>query len=130
MAKIFADSNGTIIAFSINVEFDKQYYSLGGPIGTSFTIDIDETQNLALMEDIQKNTSSYAAPLGVLNKNSTPVTIAPASTFYTILSSLSTFTETQLQAAVNSLWNGTATATQQQKSIAFILIKLRFSGLL
>jgi hypothetical protein len=130
MADIRALPNGTIL--QVLTAFDA---ARTPDPAASISLDVDDLANAALLSDIQTNGAAYSLMLfGVsaqLQKHGVPVPIAAASALYSIQSAiLAGVPESMLEAAIVALWNGTATAAQQQKALAYCLLKLHQSGVI
>ena len=104
------------------------------PLGV-LSIDFDGSTNAALLADLAANPNSYsmasASGVTTLHKNGAPVVITAASAPYSLQSAILTGVPiATLQTAIVALWNGTATAQQQQKALAYCLLKLHQAGII
>lgn len=130
MAVVYADLNGKLLGFATTLEQQETLYPTI-PSGTQFTVSFDELTNAAVVQDMALNLAPYTAPAGVLNKSGVPVVIAAASALFTLESAIETGVPVPtLEAAIVSLWNGTATTAQTQKALAYCLLKLHRAGLI
>jgi hypothetical protein len=97
-------------------------------------VDFDEITNAALVVDIQANTNLYTVVMvsGVaqLQKNGVAVTIAASGALHPLRSAILATSDATVKSAIAALWSGTATAVQQQKAIAYCLLKLNDAGLI
>jgi hypothetical protein len=132
MALITALPNGIIA--QLFGSFAMQSTFTPNPTAT-LSINFDESTNAALVLDIQTNQSQYTIVLvnsvPTLQKNGVPIAIATPSALYSLQSAILTgVPDATLKATIVALWGGTATAVQQQKALAYALLKLKQSGLI
>lgn len=95
----------------------------------------DETTNAALTLDLQINQAAYSLVsvngVATLQKNGSAITIAAPSSLFSLQSTiLNGVPDATLKAAIVALWNGTATAQQQQRALAYALLKLHQAGII
>lgn len=126
MPRLFSDATTAIIAFATSDDYPT---TVPGAVNT---LQFDDDSNPNLMSDLLISTAPYTLDASlVLKKNGVVVTVnAPSS-----LSSLKTtlengFTDQQIKDVIVALWNGTATATQQRRALAYIIYKLRKNNLI
>lgn len=132
MALLRALGDGTLRQFFASWQQQQRYAA--DPAAT-LSLDFDESTNAALVLDIQANMPAYTLALvngsAQVQKNGAAVTIAPASALYSLQSAiLNGVSDATLKAAIVALWNGTATAAQQQRAVAFCLLRLNQAGLI
>jgi hypothetical protein len=134
MASLYSSGSGSLIAFSATLQDQGQFLPVA-PEGAAATLSFDESTNAALVVDIQANWDSYALipvnGLPQLQKNGSAVTIAAPSALYSLQSTiLNGVPDAALKAAIVALWNGNATTAQQQKALAYCLLKLHQAGII
>jgi len=132
MAMLRALPNGTIWQFFSG--FDQQNSSLYDPAAT-VALEFDESTNAPLLADIQANSALYSLPLvngsAQLEKNGATVSIAAPTALYSLQSAiLNGIPDATLKAAIVALWNGTAATAQQQKVLAYCLLRLHQAGVI
>lgn len=132
MALIKALPDGTILQVFSSYQAQQVYPQ--DPSATA-SLELDETSNATLLSDLSANTSNYSLTIvagsAQLRKNGVPVTVAAPSALYSVQSAiLAGIPDATLKAAIVALWNGTAPAAQQQKALAYCLLKLHQAGLI
>jgi len=132
MAIVRALSDGTIWQFF--PLYPAGQSAMFDPAAT-VSLEFDESTNAALVADIQTNGGVYALTsaggITQLQKNGAPVIINAANALYPLQPAILTgISEATLKAAIVALWSGTATAAQQQKALAYCLLKLHQAGVI
>jgi hypothetical protein len=142
MAKInaFPSGNGVVWQFFSNPMTWSALQWVSSPASypldpaATVVVDFDEITNAALVADIQANTHLYTVVMvsGVaqLQKNGVAVSITASGALHPLRTAILATSDATVKSAIAALWNGTATAVQQQKAIAYCLLKLNDAGLI
>jgi hypothetical protein len=132
MARVSASTNGSIYQFFPGAVVPPAFANDPGAV---LIVDFDESTNAALIADLQAHLAQYSiasvAGVATLEKNGTPVAIAAGNALFSLQSTiLAGVPDATIRTIIVALWNGTATAVQQQKALAYALLKLKQTGMI